>query len=69
VAALDPAQFLALARMHPDAIAKSVRGLQGMDDESAKMFGEAIGALPADAIPLLSRALPAEAKKVLGLTS
>jgi hypothetical protein len=69
VATLDPGQFVALAKMHPDAIAQSVRGLQGMDEEKAKMFGEAIGNLPPEALPLLSKALPAEARKFLGLAS
>lgn len=69
VATLDPGQFVALAKMHPDAIARSVRGLQGMDDEKARNFGEAIGNLPTEALPLLSQALPAEARKFLGLAS
>jgi hypothetical protein len=69
VAHLDPGQFVALAKMHPDAIARSVRGLQGMDDDKARMFGEAIGNLPPEALPLLSQALPAEARKFLGLVS
>lgn len=67
LAELDPTQFVALARMHPEAIVQSVRGLPGMDEEKARMFGEAMGALPPEALPLLSRALPAEAKRVVGV--
>ncbi len=69
VANLDPGQFIALARMHPGAIAQSVRALPGMDDEKARMFGEAFGNLPPQAIGLLSTALPAEARKMIERTS
>ena len=67
VADLDPAQFTALAKMHPDAIAQSVRGLPGMDDAKASKFGEAIGALPPAAMSFLAEHLPAEARKFLGM--
>jgi hypothetical protein len=69
VAALDAGQFSALAGMHPEAIAHSVRGLPGMDDAKAKDFGEAMGHLPPAALGFLSRAIPEEARKFLGLAS
>src|SRR5262249_36001423 len=69
VADLSPPQFVALARMEPDAIAHSVRGLPGMDDEKARMFGEAIGHLPPDALPMLSMTFPTEARRFLGKSS
>jgi hypothetical protein len=69
VAGLDPSQFAALARMPKDAIAKLVRDLPGMDDQNAKDFGDAIEALPPDALPLLSQMIPAEARQFLGARS
>jgi hypothetical protein len=66
VAELDPGQLEALTRMPPLVIARSVRGLAGMDDDKATAFGEVIGNLSPSALHVLAVALPGEAKKYRG---
>jgi hypothetical protein len=54
------------ARMSPGEVERVLCKLPKFTPELARSFAEGIGALPAEALPFLSKALPLDALRSLG---